>query len=88
MKFDHHCHYVDNCVGIGNRRLFVGFVTCAMTGTALIAVLAQYVTSHNLCPVTAADSSWTEVGVVSVRWCVSHGIAVVSQWIATTIVFV
>lgn len=46
---DHHCHFVDNCVGIGNRRIFVIFTLFASTGCLLLACLYHHVVMHHYC---------------------------------------
>ena len=40
---DHHCNFVDNCIGRGNRRVFVLFTLSASVGTMLISVLSYRV---------------------------------------------
>lgn len=42
VGLDHHCPYVCNCVGPGNRRLFVVFTASASFGCALFVVLSLW----------------------------------------------
>jgi hypothetical protein len=49
VNLDHHCPFVNNCVGKGNRRVFVLFTLLASTGCALVFFLSLHVQSHYLC---------------------------------------
>ena len=47
---DHHCAFVNNCIGEGNRRLFCSFLLATLSATAL-ALYATLETSMIHCPV-------------------------------------
>ncbi|GLD93019.1 hypothetical protein PINS_up001611 [Pythium insidiosum] len=57
IKMDHHCPWVNNCVGIGNHKfflLFIFYVFC-MSAYALILVFFRYARCMNVsCPTHAA----------------------------------
>jgi len=50
VQLDHHCPFVNNCVGRGNRRVFVFFTLFAGFGCILVSVLSYYVQRQYLCP--------------------------------------
>jgi palmitoyltransferase len=43
---DHHCPWINNCVGLGNHKLFMQFVLCinAVSLYALVLIMAKAVT--------------------------------------------
>jgi hypothetical protein len=49
VGLDHHCPWVHNCVGRGNRRLFVLFCMCASIGCLYAAVMGLYVEYYLYC---------------------------------------
>lgn len=46
---DHHCIFVDNCIGRGNRRIFVIFTLSASVGTMFMSVLSYSVQLSHYC---------------------------------------
>ncbi|KAJ1439796.1 ankyrin repeat-containing domain protein [Ochromonadaceae sp. CCMP2298] len=53
---DHHCLFVDNCVGRGNRRVFVCFLLCAFLGCLLFTAAALSTTQSHFCKDAASES--------------------------------
>ncbi len=49
VSLDHHCPYVCNCVGPGNRRAFVLFTYSASLGCALFAAMSLWTQYHVFC---------------------------------------
>ena len=45
---DHHCVWLNNCVGCGNHRRFVAFVMCQLTYAILFSVVAGLSFSEEL----------------------------------------
>lgn len=50
VSLDHHCPFVCNCVGRGNRLVFVLFTLSASTGCAVFTALSLFVQHTHYCP--------------------------------------
>lgn len=62
IDLDHHCPFVDTCVGRGNRRMFLIFCFSASTGCLFAASLMLYKMYHFNPPCGAELSSLTKAG--------------------------
>ena len=47
--YEHHCSYVNNCVGENNRRVFVFFLLACFVGIATFTYLAVSIDTYVLC---------------------------------------
>ena len=50
LSLDHHCPFVCNCVGRGNRRMFVLFLVSSSTGCIFFVLMSLYVQYAAFCP--------------------------------------
>mmetsp|Transcript_22961 Transcript_22961/g.38431 ORF Transcript_22961/g.38431 Transcript_22961/m.38431 type:complete len:425 (-) Transcript_22961:36-1310(-) len=50
MSVDHHCLFVCNCIGRGNRRMFTLFLASASLGCSMFVIVALYMTYTEYCP--------------------------------------
>mmetsp|Transcript_421 Transcript_421/g.733 ORF Transcript_421/g.733 Transcript_421/m.733 type:complete len:708 (+) Transcript_421:38-2161(+) len=48
VSLDHHCPFICNCVGRGNRRMFVMFLLSASVGCLMFAALAWWTMFHTM----------------------------------------
>lgn len=62
VQLDHHCPFVNNCVGRGNRRVFVFFTLFAGFGCVLVSVLSYYIQRQYLCP---DFQGWVSVDILT-----------------------
>lgn len=57
VSLDHHCPFVCNCVGRGNRLMFVLFTLSASTGCAVFTGLSLFVQHTHYCPLATSEVS-------------------------------
>ncbi|CAE8685637.1 unnamed protein product, partial [Polarella glacialis] len=48
QRLDHHCPWIDRCVGIGNQRLFYVFLVMLFSAIAMLFVMAAKFLSQDL----------------------------------------
>jgi len=54
-RFDHHCHYIGNCVGANNHRLFMALIVSAMAAVSLWVAAAGRVLHY------ATPMEWDDI---------------------------
>lgn len=58
ISLDHHCVFVNNCVGLGNRLIFVYFTISATLGCLLYCLLSLAAEYYYFCPFVGAGSTF------------------------------
>lgn len=65
--FDHHCAYLNNCIGQGNRRKFVSFLAVTAAGVLMYVILTIYVTRHVYCEEEKRQPSMVPISLFILR---------------------
>jgi hypothetical protein len=66
--YEHHCSYVNNCIGEQNRRVFVSFLIACFVGICTFTYLALSIDTYVLCP--NKEKFWVRLEYISPVHCI------------------